>query len=40
MPERGKINGNVFSTTYRPSPALSGSLEIPQVSQFHKVRSM
>ena len=29
--EVGEINGNVFSTTYRPSPIPSGSLEIPLV---------
>ena len=27
--EGGRIDGSVFSTSYRPSPILSGGLEIP-----------
>ena len=30
----GEINGNVFSTTYRPLPIPSGGLEIPLVLRF------
>ena len=32
--EGGEINGNVFSTSYRPSPIPSGGLEIPLVLRF------
>ena len=32
--EGGEINGNVFSTSYRPSPIPSGGFEIPLVFRF------